>query len=345
MLLTPNLAAGSKQSYIPILPPLTRCNQDPKYIRLWQRTTPCTCSAAVGYPSAFIAPSNAEDNNNNPRPTTSRGTQRLYVRINTLHYVLAHVHSIDKSLSFSASQSPHPSPRPSPRASFNQRCWIAPAHFDIARSSIQSAILHVSGVAAYRLIFVDSSHHFYEGLYMYSVAGARIQPSLHTLKQNLTLLVAVLTDRAQPLAVREVMKASFEAFLTVLLAGGSARAFSRADHDMIVQDFESLKKAFCASGEGLVAEEVVEREAEVVEGIIALMGAETERLVEDFTTVAWEASGMGFGGGLQRIPMPPTTRMWNRSDPNTVLRVLCHRDDEAASWFLKKTFQLPRRIR
>ncbi|ONK79557.1 uncharacterized protein A4U43_C01F7590 [Asparagus officinalis] len=44
-----------------------------------------------------------------------------------------------------------------------------------------------------------------------------------------------------------------------------------------------------------------------------------------------------------RVLMPPTTGRWNRSDPNTVLRVLCHRNDEVASWFLKKTFQLPKR--
>lgn len=141
------------------------------------------------------------------------------------------------------------------------------------------------------------------------------------------------------------MKAAFDAFLMVLLAGGSTRAYQRADYDMIIDDLDSLKRVFCASGEGLVAEEVVEREAEVVEGVVTLMGMATERLVDDFTTAACEASGMGAMGfgGVQRVPMPPTTGRWNRSDPNTVLRVLCHRNDEVASWFLKKTFQLPKR--
>jgi len=171
---------------------------------------------------------------------------------------------------------------------------------------------------------------------------------LRILKQNLTLLVSALADRAQPGAVKEVMKASFEAFLMVLLAGGTERAFVRSDYDTVLEDFRSLKRAFCTSGEGLVAEEVVDREAEVVEGIIALMGLPTERLIEEFSIAACESSGTGgIGGGMDTprrvLPMPPTTGRWNRSDPNTVLRVLCHRNDDLANHFLKKAFQLPKR--
>lgn len=168
------------------------------------------------------------------------------------------------------------------------------------------------------------------------------------------MLVSVLTDRAQPGAVKEVMRAAFEAFLMVLLAGGSERAFVRSDYDTVMEDFRSLKRSFCTSGEGLVAEDVVDREAEVVEGIIALMGLPTERLIEEFSIAACEASGIGgLGGGGEGgaetpgrqkvLPMPPTTGRWNRADPNTVLRVLCHRNDDAANHFLKKTFQLSKR--
>lgn len=179
--------------------------------------------------------------------------------------------------------------------------------------------------------------------------SSRIRPALRILKQNLTLLVSILTDRAQPGAVKEVMRASFEAFLMVLLAGGSERAFVRSDYDTVMEDFRSLKRAFCTSGEGLVAEEVVDREAEVVEAILALMEMPTERLIEEFSIAACESSGFGglSGGGetpRQRVlPMPPTTGRWNKADPNTVLRVLCHRNDDAANHFLKRTFQLPKR--
>lgn len=211
-------------------------------------------------------------------------------------------------------------------------------------------------MAAYRLIFLDSHHSFYDGLYIGNVESTRIRPSLRILKQNLTLLTTLLVDRAQPLAVKEVMKASYEAFLLVLLAGGSERSFTLADHELIEDDLKSLKKAFCTCGEGLVAEETVDREAEVVEGIIGLMGIFTERLIEEFSIAACEASGLGgitvgvgVGPNGQKtspatvVPMPPTTGKWNRADPNTILRVLCHRNDDAANQFLKRNFQLAKR--
>lgn len=112
---------------------------------------------------------------------------------------------------------------------------------------------------------------------------------------------------------------------------------------MIEEDFDSLKKVFCTCGEGLIVEDVVDREAETVEGVVALMGQSTEQLVEDFSIVACEASGIGVVGIGQKLPMPPTTGRWNRSDPNTILRVLCHRNDKAANEFLKRTFQLAKR--
>ncbi|KAF6161255.1 hypothetical protein GIB67_009142 [Kingdonia uniflora] len=59
------------------------------------------------------------------------------------------------------------------------------------------------------------------------------------------------------------------------------------------EDFESLKRVFCSYGEGLVAEEVVDKEAKIVEGVVELMGQPTDQLVEDFSIAAYEASGMG----------------------------------------------------
>ncbi|KAK6929733.1 hypothetical protein RJ641_003827, partial [Dillenia turbinata] len=325
---------GSKQSYTPTLPPLTRCNRDSKFTRLWKKASPCR----VGTDDPHITGANE---GHHPRPSTSRGTQRLYIRLNTLHYLLTNLHSLDKTLSLS------PRVVPSSRMCFNSHRSIgaSPSYFDLTRATIASASQHVSEVAAYRLIFLDSNSVFYESLYVDDVANTRIRPALRILKQNLTLLGAMVIDRAQPLAVKEVMKASFEAYLMVLLAGGSSRVFHRSDHEMIEEDFDNLKRVFCTCGEGLIAEDVVEREAEIVEGIIALMGQPTEQLVEDFSTAACEASGMGVvsNGEGQKLPMPPTTGRWNRTDPNTILRVLCHRNDRTANQFLKRAFQLAKR--
>ncbi|KAK1267198.1 hypothetical protein QJS04_geneDACA000034 [Acorus gramineus] len=358
-------SCGSKQSYIPTLPPLTRCNQDSKFRRLWRLAALCKAGSSEGITQSGgpCTYHNHRHHNHHrddgPRPSTSRGTHRIYVRLNTLHYLLTHLHPLDKTLCLSHHlqhlNHPHPSPRfpnshrrrisssttvSTTTTSTSTTASTSSSYFDTARTSIQTAIQQVSEVAAYRLIFLDSNHTFYETLYLGDVANSRIYPALRMLKQNLTLLISMLTDKSQSLAVKEVMKASFEAFLMVLLAGGRERAFAKSDYEVVMEDFGSLKKVFATCGEGLVAEEVVEREAEVAEGVVGLMGLETEQLIEDLSTVACEASGLGMG---QKVPMPPTTGRWNRADPNTILRVLCHRNDVVTDRFLKKTFQLAKR--
>ncbi|GLT42118.1 hypothetical protein SLA2020_161380 [Shorea laevis] len=325
-------SCGSKQSYLPTLPPLTRCNRDSRILKLWKIASPCSVGAEDMHPVGSTE-------GYHPRPSTSRGTQRLYIRLNTLHYVISHLHSLEKTLTLS----PRVVSSTRNRFSNNRRNGSSSSYFEHAHGSIQTACEHVSEVAAYRLIFLDSNSIFYDSLYVGDVANARIRPALRILKQNLTLLTAILTDRAQALAMREVMKASFEAFLMVLLAGGPSRIFNRFDHEIIEEDFDSLKRVFCACGEGLISEDIVDREAETVEGVITLMGQATEQLMEDFSIVTCETSGIGVVGTGQKLPMPPTTGRWNRADPNTILRVLCHRNDRVANQFLKKSFQLAKR--
>ncbi|XP_048127738.1 protein unc-13 homolog isoform X2 [Rhodamnia argentea] len=324
-------SCGSKQSYIPSLPPLTRCHRASQFVKIWRNVTPCSVGVEDGHGIG-------SNDGHNPRPSTSRGTQRLYIRLNSLHYLLTHLHSLNKTLTLSPRVSPSRN-----RFTNRRQQGKTSSYFDIARGSIQAACQHVSEVAAYRLIFLDSNNVFYENLYAGDVANARIRPVLRTLKQNLTLLCAILTDCAQPLAVKEIMKAAFEAYLMVLLAGGNSRVFYRGDHKMIDEDLAGLKRAFASCGEGLIAEDVVDREAEVVEGVVALLGQATEQLIEDFSILTCETSGIGVMGAGQKLPMPTTTRRWHRSDPNTILRVLCHRNDRAANHFLKKSFRMAKR--
>ncbi|KAL8245663.1 hypothetical protein R6Q59_006879 [Mikania micrantha] len=311
-------SCGSKQNYIPTLPPLTRCSRDSKFIKLWKKATPCAVAGLSPYHVGL------EEEGNNPRPSTSRGTQRLYIRLNTLHYIILQLTSLDKCLYYSSSKT--------------RKTHSSHAHFVHTRAEIMGATQHVCEVAAYRLIFLDSNPVLYGSLYEGHVVNARISPALRVLKQNLTLLSAIVTERAQPLAIKQVMKASFEAFLMVLIAGGSTRSFTRTDHEMIQDDLKQLKSLF---GE-MEALDVVEKEAETIQGVVDLMANSTEQLVEDFTQVACEASGMGAGSG-QTLPMPPTTGRWSSSDPNTILRVLCHRKDRVANLFLKTTFHLAKR--
>ncbi|CAL0321156.1 unnamed protein product [Lupinus luteus] len=330
-------ACGSKQNYIPLLPPLTRCSRDSKFMKLWKRVAPCSSGFEEQHSTKRIH----EDHHHLPKPSTDRGTQRLYVRLNTLHYLITHIHSIDKALSLNPGvvSSNHLRFANNRRAQSNN----SPLYFESANLSILAACQHVSEVAAYRLVFHDSSSVFYDSLYVGGVARGHIKPVLRILSQNISQLTTILIDRAQPLALKEIMKASFDSFLMVLLAGGSSRVFFRSDHEIIQEDFEHLRILFSNCVESLIADNVVQGEAAVVEGVIGLMGQNTEQLMEDFSIVTCEGSGMGILGNGQNLPMPPTTGKWNRSDPNTILRVLCYRNDRAANQFLKKTFQLAKR--
>ncbi|XP_047315048.1 protein unc-13 homolog [Impatiens glandulifera] len=308
-------SCGSKQSYLPNLPPLTRCGSDSKIASFFKKA------------SSFPSPSNdmvipcelsvyTTEDGHQIQTSSSRGTQRLYIRLNTLHYLLNQIQSLDKSLSLSSS------------------------YFEPVESSIKSAIHQVSEVAAYRLVFLDSGSVLHDTLYTGNVATSRIKPALKTLKMNLSLLRLIVTDQAQKTAVKHMMKASFEAFLMVLVAGGSSRVFKRQDHVMIKEDLDALKKIF--------GEDNVERESsEAVEGVVELMGETTEQLVEDFSIIACESGSVNGAVGArygQKLSMPATTGKWNRSDSNTIVRILCHRKDSAANSFLKRTFQLARRV-
>ncbi|KAF8016548.1 hypothetical protein BT93_H1920 [Corymbia citriodora subsp. variegata] len=318
-------SCGSKQNYIPPLPPLTRCRRDSKFAKLCRKVTPCK----VGIED----PRRCREAEH-PYPSTSRGTQRLYFRLNTLHYLLARLHSLDEMLPLSGNGSLD-------HKYFGNRKHHdgCASYFQNTCSAIREACQHVSEVAAHRLIFVDSSHVFYNSLYVGEVASARIIPTLRTLKQNLTLLCMILIDQAQPLAMKDVMKASFDAYLMVLLAGGNSRIFSRSDHRMIEEDFKCLKRAFCVSGEGLMSEDIVEKEAETVETVIGLMGQPTDKLIQDICVMIRKMDKNGAEDRGNKQSVHPTTGRWSTSDPNMILRVLCHRNDQVASRFLKRNFQ------
>ncbi|KAK1428992.1 hypothetical protein QVD17_11191 [Tagetes erecta] len=327
-------SCGSKDNYIPPLPPLTRCSRDSKLIKLWKKATPCAVAVAGLTMNVTMSPihliglglEEEVAGSNHPRPSTSRGTQRLYIRLNTLQYIISQLPSLEKCLFF------------------HSTCKIHRQHFDHTRFAIMAATHHVCEVAAYRLIFLDSNSVMYGSLYEGHVVNARISPNpLRVVKQNLTLLSAIVTDpRAQGLAIRQVMKASFEAFLMVLIAGGGGRIFTKADHEMIEEDLKHLKDVFAESG-------VVESgEAETVESVVQLMGKPTEQLVEEFRALYMISSsscedGIEGEGQSMPLPLPPTTGRWNNSDPNTILRVLCHRKDQVANLFLKTTFHLAKR--
>lgn len=159
---------------------------------------------------------------------------------------------------------------PSNRLRFASNRKSSGSFFESVNLSILVACQNVSEVVAYRLVFHDSASVLYDGLYVGGVASGQMKAALRILKQNLTLMTTTLTDKAQPLALKEVMKASYDAFLMVLLSGGSSRVFNRYAHEVIRDDFDNLKRVFSNSVEGLIAENVVDGEAAMVEGKLTI---------------------------------------------------------------------------
>ena len=196
-----------KENYIPSLPPLTRCNRNSKFHKLWKIASPCSVSCEDPHIYGIYEA-------NHPHSCTSRGTQRLYIRLNTLHYLLSHIPSLDKSLSLTPGVVPS-----------NRHCFTSSdkthsnrtSYFETTNTTILAACQHVSEVASYRLTFFDTNPFFYDSLYVGDVANARISQLLTILKHNIKLMTAILTERAQAPAAKEVMKASFDAFLTFCL--------------------------------------------------------------------------------------------------------------------------------
>ena len=136
------------------------------------------------------------------------------------------------------------------------------------------------------------------------------------------------------------MKASFDGFLLVLLAGGPSRSFIQRDSDIIEEDFKFLTDLFWSGGDGLPAD-LIEKLSTTVKDILPLYHADTDSLIEQFKRATLENYG---SSGKSHLPLPPTSDKWNSNDPNTLLRVLCHRNDETAAMFLKKTYNLPKKL-
>ncbi|XVE53747.1 hypothetical protein DITRI_Ditri03aG0027600 [Diplodiscus trichospermus] len=98
------------------------------------------------------------------------------------------------------------------------------------------------------------------------------------------------------------------------------------DSQIIEDDFKALKDLFWANGDGLPAD-LIDKFSATVRGVLPFLRTDTESLVEQFKLVALETFS---SSARSRLPLPPPT------EANTLLRVLCYRNDETASKELPK---------
>ncbi|CBI20849.3 unnamed protein product, partial [Vitis vinifera] len=311
---------GSRNTFVPTMPALTRCTTGSKFQGVWKKKEKSPHSQKRNSQVAVVNGDN------------SFGIPQLCVRINTMQRLRMELEVLEKRV-----------------ITHLRNCESAHAEdlsnglgkkFELAPAACLEGIQQLSEALAYKIIFHDLSHVLWDGLYVGEPSSSRIEPLLQELEQNLMIVSDNIHERVRTRAITDIMRASFDGFLLVLLAGGPSRAFSRQDSQIIEDDFKSLKDLFWSNGDGLPAD-LIDKFSGTVRGVLPLFRTDTESLIQRFRQVTLETYGPS---ARSRLPLPPTSGQWNSTEPNTLLRVLCYRNDEAASKFLKKTYNLPKKL-
>ncbi|KAL6006113.1 hypothetical protein ACLOJK_040159 [Asimina triloba] len=310
---------GTRNTYIPSLPALTRCTIGSKFQGVWKKKEKSQNSQKR---NSQVGTVNGDD---------SAGLPQLCVRMNTLHHIRTELETLEKRIITYL------------RNSKSGHADIANGvenKFEISPPACQEGIQQLCEATAYKVVFHDLSSVLWDGLYVGDVSSARIEPFRKELDMILEIISSTVHDRVRNRVITAVMKVSFDGFLLVLLAGGPSRAFTRQDSQIMEEDFAILKDLFVCNGDGL-PEELVNKAATQARNVLPLFRADSESLIERFRQLMSEAYG---ASSKSKLPLPPTQSSWSPNDPNTVLRILCYRNDEAASRFLKKVYGLPKKL-
>lgn len=306
---------GFPKNYIPSLPGLTRCSAGSKFFKKKEKShIPVRRRSQVGS-------TNVDD---------LFGVSQLCVRINSMQRIRSGVDALEKKTITYLKSS----------GSTEIDYKGLGTKFELSISASFEAIHQLCEIASYKIVFHELSHVLWDGLYVGEVSSSRIEPLLQELEHYLETIATTVHDRVRTRLITEVMKASFEGFLLILLAGGPSRAFTPQDSVIIEEDFKFLHDLFWSNGDGLPSE-VIDRFATTVKTILPLLRMDTESLIEQFKEAIVESYGPS---AKSRLPLPPTTGEWDAIEPNTLLRILCHRDDEVAAKFLKRTYGLPTKL-
>ncbi|KAL1804856.1 hypothetical protein ACET3Z_027924 [Daucus carota] len=314
-ILTAKFGCGSRSDFIPALPVLTRC------------------TAGSKLPGLFRKKDKLIQRRKSQGETTDEndyfGIRELCVRINSFHHIRKCVDVLEKKTVDHLKNN----------GSTHLDNTIV-TKFDLSRATCVEGVQSLCMATAYKIVFQDLSHVLWDGLYIGEVSSSRIQPFLKELEQYLEIIASTVHDRVRTRLITDVMKAAFDGFLLVLLAGGPSRAFNVHDSAVIEEDFRLLTDLFWSGGDGLPTD-LIEKFASTVRFVLPLFRTETESLIEEFKSSIMEEFGTS---AKSRLPLPPTSGQWDPNESNTILRVLCHRNDKLATNFLKKAYNLPKEL-
>ncbi|XP_019438423.1 PREDICTED: uncharacterized protein LOC109344218 [Lupinus angustifolius] len=312
-------SCGSRNTFLPTMPALTRCTVGSKFQGFGKKRDKFTSSQKRN-------PQVATNGDN------SFGIPQLCVRINTLQWMLGEFDVLEKRIITLL--------RNSESAHVEDFSNGLAKKFELSPAACLEGIQKLCEAAAYRIVFHDLSHTLWDGLYVGDPSSSRIDPFVEELERNLLFVSDTIHEKVCTRIITEIMRASFDGFLLVLLAGGPSRAFTRKDSQIIEDDFKALKEMFWANGDGLPTE-LIDKFSTSVRSVLPLFRIETGSIIEQFRHLTLERYK---SNARSRLPLPPTSGQWDPSEPNTLLRVLCYRNDEPASKFLKKTYDLPKKL-
>ncbi|GAB2292350.1 hypothetical protein Dimus_026596 [Dionaea muscipula] len=307
---------GTRNSYIPSMPALTRCSTGSKFFKKKEK------SQMALRRKSQVGSSNVGD---------TFGIPQLCVRINTMQRMRSGIDYLEKKIITHM--------RNSGLIDLNSSNGLG-MKFELSAAACLEGIQQLCEATGFKVIFHELSPVLWDSLYAGEVSSSRIEPFLQVLEKYLEIIATTVHDRVRTRAITEVMKAAFEGFLLVLLAGGPSRAFTLQDYAMIDEDFKLLTDLFWSNGDGLPTD-LIDKLSTTVKRVLPLLRMDTEGLIQQFSQVTLENHGSSAKSGL---PLPPTSGQWNPTEPNTLLRVLCHRNDVVASKFLKKTYGLPNKL-
>ncbi|XP_068325521.1 protein unc-13 homolog [Pyrus communis] len=311
---------GSRNTFVPTMPALTRCTMGSKFQGFGKKKEK---SPVPQKRNSQVATLNGDN---------SFGIPQMCARINTLQRIRSELEVLEKRIITHL--------RNSESANVEDFSNGLGKKFELTPAACVEAIQQLCEAVAYKMIFHDLSHVLWDGLYVGEPSSCRIDAFLDGLEKNLLIISNTVHERVRTRIITDIMRASFDGFLLVLLSGGPSRAFSQQDSQIIEDDFKALKDLFWANGDGLPSE-LIDKFSTTVRSVLPLFRTDTDSLVERFRRVTLESYG---SSARSRLPLPPTSGQWNPTEPNTLLRVLCYRNDESATKFLKKTYNLPKKL-
>ncbi|KAL2342558.1 hypothetical protein Fmac_003843 [Flemingia macrophylla] len=309
-------SCGNRNTFIPIMPALTRCSAGSKFHGVFRRKEKLQVTRRrIFHHGSTIAES-------------SFGLPQFCVRINTMQHIGMGLKVLEKRTISRLGNC----------KSTKENGTEKGLKFKLSKAASVEGIHQLSEAMAYKVIFQDLCHVLWDGLYVGEVSSTRIEPFLEELNQCLKTILSTVHDRIITHVITEVMKASFDGFLMVLLAGGPARAFTLEDHVIIEEDLKLLTDLFWSNGDGLPSN-LIEKHCTTVKEVLPLFCMDTEELIKLFRQLILEMYG---SSDKSNLPLPTTSGQWSPREPNTLLRVLCRRNDDTASKFLKKNYNLPK---